>query len=973
MKDFFISYTKADEAWAQWIAWTLEEIGFSVIVQAWDFLPGSNFVLEMQRAMREASKTIALLSNDYLKAQYTQSEWANAFANDPKGEGHELIPIKVGECNPEGLLQTTIHLDLVGCSEKAAKSVLLKLRDAVRSKPEEKPAFPRMFLNRKTFPNALAMDYFSESWPSTDPRVIGRDKEITFLAEAWEDPERNIVCLVGFGGVGKTALLNSWLIRSMRRHNWRGARRVFGWSFYNQGAGGSQQASADLFIGEALRWFGDPEMAESSRSPWEKGLRLAALVRQQKTLLLLDGLEPLQEPIDPPAKEGRLKDSALRGLLHTLANNNPGLCILTTRSRVEDIRAFEGTSVLSRYLEGLTPESGVTILRALGVTGPDEELKMATEELGGHALALILLGSYLSVVHGGEIRQRSLIPPLTAIPKHGAHAVRVMQGYQQWLEGKAELNILYALSLFDRPPEDDAMASLRMASIHGLTDQIHGISKTDWKYSINTLRRYRLLAVESGEGRKSDQLDCHPLVRAHFGEQLREKHPCAWAEAHSRLYEYYQSRPREYHPESINELELLYRAMAHACQAGRFREALNDIYMKRILRGQYFSWKKFGNFGMELVALSKFFDHPWDNVEPSLDDRDRGFILNEVGFHLMALARLQEAVNPMNAALELFIRCQDLQNIALAGNNLCKLYLLLGSLDKALDCANRSLGLVDEVASYQNVGLEVARAATLHQLGRLGDAAKSFRKAEAMHKSTNPKPRHLLLFAFRGLRYGDLLIDIGDINEITERIAVTLRAVEHENLNFFALGISHLFLEQAHLFLFREGIEEALPKAVGHMHNSVECLRRAGQQGHIVRALLARAELLRLKNAFAEAQNDLDEVTEIATRSGMRRFECDAHLESFRLTLSMQSAGGFVANRDHTSMARNHLTKARVIIEEIGYQRRDPEILLGMASLDLHENQGDQARRNLSKARIRLNEMGCHRWDREVADLEELL
>jgi hypothetical protein len=67
--------------------------------------------------------------------------------------------------------------------------------------------------------------------------------------------------------------------------------------------------------------------------------------------------------------------------------------------------------------------------------------------------------------------------------------------------------------------------------------------------------------------------------------------------------------------------------------------------------------------------------------------------------------------------------------------------------------------------------------------------------------------------------------------------------------------------------------------------------------------------------------------------------------------LSMQSTGDFVANRDHTSMPRNPLTKA---------------------SLDLHENQEGKAWQNLSKAKIRLKEMGCHRWDREVEDLEEL-
>jgi hypothetical protein len=41
-RDFFVSYTQADRHWAEWIAWVLEEDGYRVLIQAWDFVPGSN-------------------------------------------------------------------------------------------------------------------------------------------------------------------------------------------------------------------------------------------------------------------------------------------------------------------------------------------------------------------------------------------------------------------------------------------------------------------------------------------------------------------------------------------------------------------------------------------------------------------------------------------------------------------------------------------------------------------------------------------------------------------------------------------------------------------------------------------------------------------------------------------------------------------------------------------------------------------
>jgi hypothetical protein len=37
MKDFFLSYNKADRAWAEWIAWQLEAADYTTVLQAWDF------------------------------------------------------------------------------------------------------------------------------------------------------------------------------------------------------------------------------------------------------------------------------------------------------------------------------------------------------------------------------------------------------------------------------------------------------------------------------------------------------------------------------------------------------------------------------------------------------------------------------------------------------------------------------------------------------------------------------------------------------------------------------------------------------------------------------------------------------------------------------------------------------------------------------------------------------------------------
>src|SRR5450755_1347917 len=141
-KDFFISYNKADRKWAEWIAFKLEEVGYTCIIQAWDFRPGSNFVLEMHKASSQAKRTLAVFSPDYLDALYTQPEWAAAFAQDPTGEKGLLIPVRVAECTLSGLLAPLIYIDLVNLQESEAKTALLAGVQGTRIKPSQSPQFP---------------------------------------------------------------------------------------------------------------------------------------------------------------------------------------------------------------------------------------------------------------------------------------------------------------------------------------------------------------------------------------------------------------------------------------------------------------------------------------------------------------------------------------------------------------------------------------------------------------------------------------------------------------------------------------------------------------------------------------------------------------------------------------------------------------------------------------------------------------
>ncbi|MCP4220658.1 MAG: ATP-binding protein, partial [bacterium] len=231
---------------------------------------------------------------------------------------------------------------------------------------------------------------FLSRLPRSGHVLVGREKELGILDNAWNDDRIHILTVVARGGVGKTALVNEWL-NLMKKEKFRGAEKVYCWSFYSQGTSEDRQISSDEFLYDALKWFGDT--AHKQGSPSDKGKRLARLVREQKALLILDGMEPLQYP--PGEKHGQLKDQGVLSLLEELALYQPGLCMVTTRLNIKDIDEAVNASVKRIFLDPLTRDEGAELLSKLGVRGSREELENTAEEFNGHALALNLLGSYL--------------------------------------------------------------------------------------------------------------------------------------------------------------------------------------------------------------------------------------------------------------------------------------------------------------------------------------------------------------------------------------------------------------------------------------------------------------------------------------------------------------------------------------------------------------------------------------------------
>ncbi len=766
----------------------------------------------------------------------------------------------------------------------------------------------------RSAPPASRLRVFTAKLPVSGKEFLGRERELEILDNAWSSGQTTIISLEALGGVGKSTLVNYWL-NQLAMDNFRGAARVYGWSFYSQGASEDRQASADEFFEYTLKWFGVPD--PNIGAPWEKGVRLASLIRRARTLLILDGLESLQHPSGE--MHGNLNDQGLKTLLKELAISNDGLCVITTRTRVRDLDNFVGYSVQRVSLENLSPTSAAMLLKDLGVKGAADEIRKVAMEFDCHALALNLLGRYLAVVHGGDIRKMDWIPKLEKEQRKGGHARRVMESYERWLAGKPEISILYMMGLFDRPAKQGAIQALRTdPPIRNLTTDLNDLSIYQWKFALQNLRDLRLLSTveENLPDHREAPLDCHPMVREHFCQKFKRENPEAWKEAHGRLYEYYRDLPEKEFPDTLEEMGPLFMAVAHGCQAKRRQEVLEDVYEKRILRGdQFYSTRRLGAFGSDLAALSNFFHIPWSEPSPDLPKSSKAGVLNLAGIRLRALGRLREAVQPLQAGLEARLEQNDIEDAARISKNLIELYLTTGDIRSAISYGRKGVAIADRAGeSFLRIIMRTALATALHQAGKWVEAEDLYNSAEALQKDY--QHGYPYLYSLQGYQYCEFLLDQGKFDQAQKR-ALKFLEWRQSSDPLLDTALDHLSMGRASLLKARCKGGKDWTRVETRLDQAVEGLRQAGVREFLVSGLLARVEFYRLTQNFISAWKGVNEATEIADVGSMKLHLADCCLEKVRLYLA----------EEQNDKALLLIPSVKTMIDEMGFHRRDDELV----------------------------------------------
>ena len=727
-----------------------------------------------------------------------------------------------------------------------------------------------------------------------------REKELARLDAACADAQQAVLLLHAPGGTGKTALLKHWLGR-LQEKQWNGFRKIFGWSFYSQGSSEERQASSEAFLHAALRFFGDP--APEQGTARDKARRLAQWLKAEKNLLILDGLEPLQQSAPPP---GKIRDAGLQTLLADLTSGQPGLLVAISRLEIRELKGWPG--VAQESLESFSAADGAALLAALKVWGSETELQNTAREFGGHGLALVLLASWLNMLRHGDARCRREVALLDAadVQYFGGHAQRVIRSYEQFFgENSAEIAFLRVLSLFDKPVARAELEVLfRLPPIKGLTDGLGHLEKrggflgffqrqafvfldeAHWALMVENLQQARLLLPAPSA--QATLFDTHPLIREHFAASLKAD-PSAWQEGNRRLYEFYKTSAKPL-PETSEEMQPLYAAVTHGCRAGLQQAALEEVFWKRIWRGeQFYSIKKLGLLGSDLAALAGMFETQWITPAASLREDDQSFVLNHAAVCLRALGRLREALVPMRAGEERYVAQENWKNAARSASGLSEIQLTLGDLAEAEASARRGVDWADKSGdAFQRMSKRTTLADALRWRGEFAAARALFVAAEQMQQEWQPD--YPLLYSLRGYQYCDCLLAEAEQKtdnlpskevireracQVRERAEKTLDWVANHftNMGILDSALDHLSLARA-LALEAGGKPPPAQRASIQIHfdQAVQGLRDSGDQDMLTIALIHRAHWHRQQGEQAQAERDWQEARQIAELGEMGLF-----------------------------------------------------------------------------------------------------
>lgn len=800
----------------------------------------------------------------------------------------------------------------------------------------------------------------------TAEHFLGREDELTLLDTAWTEGS-NVLSLIAWGGVGKTSLITEWVQTRFIEKGWKtddsqpDLHAYFDWTFYDQGTQ-SRTGSVGDFFEQALNFFDDPDPNLPG-----KGRRLAALIRQQRSLIILDGLEPLQYPPDHP-QAGCLLDPDLNELLRSLACDNPGLCLITSRERLKDLDGLRRSRYRSHDLEDLPREVAIQLLRQFDIKGSDAELAAACEKFQCHALSITLLGRYLADAHGGNIRRIDRMRDLQKAddltrPERNRSVWKILENYEDWLASAQTggnpqtLAVLRLTGLFDRTATADCLAALRSEPIIlGLTDILCGMADDAWHILLNRLERAHLIKLRKAPNLRSEvsdstwDIDAHPLIREYFAKQLKQNQPEAFKAAHSRLFDHLRETTKPYQPSTLEGLQPLYQAITHGCYSGQSVTARDIVFMDRIQRIEliqaginqdaFFASKALGALSNDIMAFEEL-------LRACPNDEHTYFLRSQHALRLRSLGQISEAIRLMEQATMCVIYSLKREAASRIIGVLSTLKVTDGSLKDAVDYARGSIALADQSDSaFAKQVSRVCAANALLQIGEHLEACQIFADGDEQQPQDGEGLNVLASFqsffsgelkfaslekaawqGVAGLGIDDLPV-VAKLCDDVERRALESRERSSATGFLLDMALDKLTLARAAFFdtLFTSNSQAYPDRILASMFDeSLSAMYSANELWMLPFGLLAAAFYHgTLGENLEEAERLLEEAQQIAERGPMPLYLADVHLHRARLFGRLE--GQDREKRFPDIDPKTDLAEARRLIEKHGYWRRKEEL-----------------------------------------------
>jgi len=485
--DVFVSYrwTEPDQSWVRdQLVPALKAAGLKVFLDVIDFVPGRDLMLEMTRAGGTSRHALCILSPDYFSGnRMVHFESLGALRRDPSGQESRLIPFIFRPTTLPDWFRGRIAVDWTDPGGRTRE-----WRRLLRALGAPGDSYSPDAQKGEDLPFVADS---SGQMPRIGTLAIGRDAEIQWLHSAWKDVKVGVAALIAPGGVGKTTVAWNWWLQLKAQFPELHVERF---SFYEQGAVAGSQASAEPFFSRAFSdWF----KIERPTSIWAQGKVLAELVRSEKVVLILDGLEPLQHSRDPHF--GYFADERLVAFLQELCiSGSEGLCICTSRLPLNNLKNYADHGYRPQDLRNLSPYHGAELLRRFAIQGTDSDLQGASKAFGNHALSLSLIGRYIGEYHTDrDIRRIDTIQYLTSLPieEEGGHAQRILSHYEAIFPAHTpESALLRCIGLFDRAVTASSLDALRQPPpIAGLTESLVNLSEVDQISALRKLKRMGLI------------------------------------------------------------------------------------------------------------------------------------------------------------------------------------------------------------------------------------------------------------------------------------------------------------------------------------------------------------------------------------------------------------------------------------------------------------------------------------------------